>query len=146
MKMMKTIVMKMRMTTTTMMIMVVVMMIATHRCSVQSEQVLASEEHYASGVQTKHLNLVPLPTGRVAVHTRFHATGHSFDDVGHDGHGDEESCHVVKDECGGWCLRILESPPHPLSDRSAWVALVGFVWFLRSFWRSISLIIVPCRK
>lgn len=118
-----------------MMMMVIVMMVmtettttnTTHRGSVQSEQVLASEEHDASGVQTKHLHLVPLPTGRVAVHTRLHATGHGFDDIGHDGHGDEEPGHVVKDQRRGRSLRVLECPPHPLSYRSAWVALVRFV-------------------
>ena len=43
-------------------------------------------------------------------------TGHRFDDIGHNGDGDEEAGDVVEYKGRGGCVWVFKSAPHPLAQ------------------------------
>jgi len=91
--------------------------LAAQRRGVESEQVLAGEEHNTGRVETEQFRLVSLTARRFTVHARLTAARHRLGHVGQYRHGDEEPCDVVEDQ--GWSARlgVFECSPHVLARR-----------------------------
>ena len=66
------------------------------RCGVQSQQVLAGEQHDARCVETEQLRLVYLATRQMTVRPRVTAARHRLGDVSENGQRNKEAGDVVE--------------------------------------------------
>ncbi|GFR04126.1 hypothetical protein TNCT_343511 [Trichonephila clavata] len=83
---------------------------------VQPEEVLGSEDHDAGRVQAEEGRLVSLSARHSLARRLVHATGEGLAHVREHRDSNKETRYIVEDQCRSACVRVLEGPPHALSD------------------------------